>query len=298
MIRRRQQAEKRRAHHLSDIVDSLVVQRRLSDDCSCGTPRDKELDELAALAAELNAIELTPEPGFRVRLLHRLGDAAAPPAPPVRRRRARVHARRWASRPASALAVVAVIAVLLRPARPAGRGLRDLSKSDLAIAKMVEPGKVLFRRWRIVENIWEYPGAPSTVVERYTLEWIDGSDIRHATGKSISSSGRMHAYANVLDEGRYVPRVDDEPGYADEADGLLSIVPSRQEFEAAAARFQGNERLVVDTYLARGSIYEPIVSERRFNDAMSCRSRGPEPLPQVVLSLDDRRRSTACRCTA
>ena len=67
----------------------------------------------------------------------------------------------------------------------------------------------------------------------------------------------------------------------------LSIVPSRHEFESAAERFRGIERDVVDTYLARGSIYEPIVSERRFNDAMLKAVAGPEPLPQMLLSVDD-----------
>jgi hypothetical protein len=163
-----------------------------------------------------------------------------------------------------------------------------LTKSDEAIAGLVEPGRVLFRRWKIVDRIRERPDAQEQRVERYTLEWIDGSDVRHATGKSLTASGRMYlAYANVLDGGQYIPRVYYEPGFAGESRGLVSRVPSRQEFEAAASRFTGGERQVVDRYLARGYIYEPIVSERRFNDAMLKPLTGPEPLPQAVLDVDE-----------
>jgi len=290
MTRRSQhRAERQRAHRLSDLVDSMVVQRRWCEETATTAPTDGELTELATLAAELNAIVLAPEPGTRARLFTRLRDM-----PAHRRRMSEARLALFRSlaiglSPVSALAIVAaIVLVLLNLRGPLVAASEILSKSDQAIVKLLRPGKVLFRRWRIVEKIWDAPGLPPRVVERYTLEWIDGSDVRHATGKSISSSGRMFlAYANVLDGGQYVPRVYYDPGYGNEPNGLLSIVPSRHEFEAAAARFAGRDREIVDSYLARGPIYEPILSERRFNHAMFRGAAAPEMLPHVVLSVDE-----------
>lgn len=280
-----------RAQRLSDFVDSLVIQQRVSGDSTTGGEPDGELDDLSQLAADLSAIALTPPAGFRERLRRRLGDGHRPDdARPRLAGFMLVRALQAGLRPAMVLGLAAGVTlfVLSLAGSRMASAAAILTKSDEAIAGLVEPGRVLFRRWRIVDRIREQPGAPEQIVERYTLEWIDGSDIRHATGKSITASGRMYlAYANLLDDGGYVPRVYYEPGFADEPRGLLSTVPSRQEFEAAATRFTGSERQVVDRYLARGYIYEPIVSERRFNDAMLKPLAGSEPLPQVVLSVDD-----------
>jgi hypothetical protein len=282
--------DRQRAQRLSDFVDSLVVQSRIGDSTPSGHT-DRELDHLAQLAADLTAIGLTPEPGVRERLFRQVTQVPVAPG-----RASRPFGSAFGRIVRSGLRLAAVFAVGVA----AAFGVLDLlgsrnasasailTKSDLAIARLVRPGKVLFRRWRIVERMRDRSDGPERVVERFTLEWIDGSDIRHATGKSQTPSGRVYlAYANGLDHGRYVPRVYYEPGFADEANGLVSIVPSRQEFEAAASRFSGSERQVVDRYLARGYIYEPIVSERRFNDAMLQPVVGREPLPQVVLSVDD-----------
>jgi hypothetical protein len=282
--------EEQRAHRLSDIVDNIVVRRRLTDASATSRQPDRELDHLAELAAELSAIALQPDEQVRKRLLRGLSEAAkARSRSSVFTSLAMLRAMTMGLKPASALAAVALAGLVLLSLRGSQASAAEiLTRSDLAIAKLVQPGSMLFRRWRIVERIRDSPGAPERRVERYTFEWIDGSDIRHAVGKSISSTGHNYlAYVNVLDAGRYVPRVYYDPGFANEPDGLLSIVPSRQEFEASAARFTGNERRVVETYLARAYIYEPIVSERRFNDAMLTSVAGPEPLPHVLLAVDD-----------
>lgn len=281
--------EEQRAHRLSDMVDNIVVRRRLSDESMAGRQPDREIDQLAALAAELSAIALKPDDGCRRRVRRQTTDAqSAARHSSILTSLAKVRALSVSLNPISALAGVALIGLLaisLRGSRASAAEI--LTRSDLAIAKLVEPGSMLFRRWRIVEHIRERGGTAQRV-ERYTHEWIDGSDIRHAVGKTISSSGRNYlAYVNVLDEGRYVPRVYYDRGYAGEVNGLLSIVPSRHEFEAAATRFTGSERLALETYLARSYIYEPIVSERRFNAAMLTSVTGPEPLPRVLLAVDD-----------
>jgi hypothetical protein len=285
-----QEDEEQRAHRLSDLVDSIVVRRRWDDE-SQGGHADREIDQLAGLAAELSAITLRPEDGCQRRMLRRIHDLRkAGQRASMFSGMALFRTLALALHPMSAVAAIALIALVAFGGRGTSASAAEvLTRSDLAIASLVEPGTMLFRRWRIVDRIRETPESPEQRIERYTFEWIDGSDIRHAVGKSMTSGGRNYlAYLSVLDEGRYVPRVYYEPGFASQRDGLLSIVPSRHEFEAAAARFTGHERLVLETYLARGYIYEPIVSERRFNDAMLKPIGGAEPLPQVLLSIDDR----------
>ena len=51
-------------------------------------------------------------------------------------------------------------------------------------------------------------------------------------------------------------------------------------------RFSGTERRILETYLARGYIYEPIFSERRFNEAMLRDVTGIDPLQRVRLSVE------------
>jgi hypothetical protein len=147
---------------------------------------------------------------------------------------------------------------------------------------------VLFRKWRIVDRIRDRPGAQDRVEQRLLLEWIDGSDIRHATGQSVNATGRVYlAYANAMVGGQYSSRIYYEPGFAGEPRGLLSIVPSREDFETALQHFTGPERRLLETYLSRGYIYEPIFSERRFNEAMLKDVSGIGPLQRVQVSLED-----------
>jgi hypothetical protein len=250
----------------------------------------RALRQLATLAAELSEIVIELEPGFREQCFRRISEVRPSRSWQSRIGTAILRAAAVSVGPLPALAAIAVVAVLLFPNLPGfpAKASEILAKSDRAIATLLQPGSVLLRRWHIVDRIRQLPDGPVRFVDRYTLEWIDGSDIRHATGQSVAADGRMYlAYANVLEHGQYVPRVYYGPGYADQVDGLLSIVPSRHEFESAAERFRGLEREVVETYLARGSIYEPLVSERLFNDAMFKAVTGPESLPQVLLSVDD-----------
>jgi hypothetical protein len=300
-------ADRQRAQRVADYADSLVVSRRTNDDqrSAAFLNSDREFPALAELAATLTAIRIDPPAGIETELARRLTALEARPCE-SQLRMTLINRCRKASRllwrgvadaaslptakPITAVAVnLLVIAVTFATLRsPSASAAEILARTDAALASLVEPGKILFRRWRIVERIRDRPGAPERIEHRFLMEWIDGSDIRHATGKSTTPSGRTYlAFANLLQGGHYSPRIFYEPGYANEAAGLLSVVPSREEFEEAVTRFTGTDRRILETYLARGYIYEPIFSERRFNQAMLNESAAVEPLQRVRLSVED-----------
>jgi len=299
--------DRQRAQRVADYADSLVVSRRTDDDerNAAFVNSDREFPALAALAATLTSIRIDPPDGMKAHVARRIGQLEARPldsrTPVQAIDRCRTQCRLiWVTvvrvtrlpkgRPLTAVAVnlvlIAVAFAILRS--PSASAAEILARTDAALTNLVQPGKQLFRRWRIVDRIRDTPGAPERIERRFLMEWIDGSNIRHATGKSVTPSGRTYlAFANVVEEGRYSPRIYYEPGYANEPAGLLSIVPSREDFEEAAARFGGTERRILQTYLARGYIYEPIFSERRFNEAMLQEAAGVEPLQRVRLSVED-----------
>src|SRR5690606_25020994 len=67
----------------------------------------------------------------------------------------------------------------------------------------------------------------------------------------------------------------------------LSITPTRQEFAEAARRFSGEERQIVEDYLTRGHLYEPILSEHRSNNSILQQLGFAPAIPREVLSVDE-----------
>jgi hypothetical protein len=309
MKRRNQNPELDQARRISEFVDSLVVQHRVSGDSSdVQTHADgSEFRELSRLATLLSGIRVVPSEGASDDVVSRLikqrfEAAAGSRLGPRRGRRIALTAWRWlGSSPfrmlKSAGATVAALTILLLVLDvlplPSASAAGILTRADAALVSLAPPGKLLFRRWRIIDHIRDRPEAVERIEERYTFEWIDGSDRRRAMGRSYLATGPMYAaYVNALDHDQYVRRIYLAPGLSalgvsNEPRGLLSIIPSAAEFEAAAARFNGADRAVLETYLARGYMYQPLISERRFNDAMLKEITGPAPLPRVRLSLDD-----------
>jgi hypothetical protein len=298
-------AEQERARRVSDYADSLLVRRRTHDDDrnAVVAGSDREFPRLAKLAAMLAAVRVEPPPRTEVDVARRVRELAEQPLPNQvgrlwvrwreRCRMQRIHAlqmlRRAIVRPLTIAAVnlLVIIVALAFVRSPNASAAEILARTDAALVNLIQPGKMLFRRWRIVDRILDRPGAPERVVHRLLLEWVDGTDIRHATGKSVSSTGRTYlAYACVIEDGRPVPRMYYEPGYANEPLGLVSLIPSREQFAQALTRFTGAERRILDTYLSRGYIYEPILSELRFNQAMLRDVTGIEPLQRFRLSVD------------
>jgi hypothetical protein len=297
------------ARRISDYIDSLVFQRRLLE-----SPVDQEtapfggeLRELSRLAALLSGIRLVHPEEVQAEIARRIVNAPAKQRRPTSMfrwatvRQVVTRSRQIAAgffkawRPAAVTAIAATVVLLTFDvvSQHTASAAEILTRADAVLDRVVPPGKLLFRRWKIVDQIREYPGAPARLEERYTLEWIDGSDRRRAIGRSYRVDGRMYAaYVGDLDHGQYVRKIYLAPGLSalgvsNERRGLLSVTPSAAEYEAALARFGDADRRVLETYLARGYIYQPLVSERRFNDAMLQEVAGPAPLPRVRLSLDD-----------
>ena len=93
----------------------------------------------------------------------------------------------------------------------------------------------------------------------------------------------MRAHART---GELKPRVYFAPGFSNEPRGLLSIEPSRREFQHALAAFGPHDGEKLKTYLDRGYIFEPISGERRFNRiALETSTEQNAPLPRVMVSL-------------
>lgn len=255
--------------------------------------------DLQQLARELSAVQLTPADGFRERLRRELEDASR-----IQQRRPwtlidsiRNMAARVRTLPAvplrpvfAAVAFLLVVALAPHLSRSGPVSAAEvLTRAEHAIGALVSRDELIFRKWRIVERFQDRPGAPERTATRYLVEWMDGADMRRATGQSLDASGHMYlAYVRDVLDGRLVPRVYYEPGYAGEAGGLVSLVPDRHQFEAAVLRFQTTERAMLTAYLAGGNApYEPVTSEIRANHLALNETRSDtSPIAPVRLSLD------------
>jgi hypothetical protein len=267
------------------------------------TVDDAECGELVDLATELSSVRFAaPEP-FRESLRREIEVIQQRDRAPFGRRFGGTFADAFArlrATPAlgafSMRAVYAaagcVIAVAIAPhlsQSPAASASEILTRAEHAVTSLVSPGEVMVRKWRIVERIQERPGAPERTTTRYLLECLDGNDIRHASGRSLDASGHMYlAYVREMVNGRYTPRVYYEPGFAGEVQGLVSVVPNRHEFEAAASRFPTYERKLLTEYLGRGfGPYEPVTTELRYNEsALATRADDESPMSPVRVSLE------------
>jgi hypothetical protein len=125
-----------------------------------------------------------------------------------------------------------------------------------------------------------------TFRESIIHEWMDGADFGRVAGRNERDGRTYLAYASVRENGELRPRVYFARGFSGEAGGLLSIEPSRRDFQAALAGFAPGDREKLQTYLDRGYIFEPISGERRFNQlALETSTEQDAPLPRVMLSL-------------
>lgn len=267
------------------------------------TAEDAACSELVDLATELSGVRFMPPAHFRESLKREIERIEEQNRSPLGRPFSRLVADAFARLRATAalggfpartayaaagLLVVVAIAPLLSPS-PAVSASEVLTRAEHAVASLVSPDEVMFRKWRIAERMQERPGAPERTTTRYLLEWLDGADIRHASGRSLDASGHMYlAYVREMVNNRYTPRVYYEPGFAGEARGLVSIVPNRYEFEAAASRFPAHERNLLTEYLGRGfGPYEPVTTELRFNEsALAAREHDESPISPMRVSLE------------
>lgn len=297
--------DQQRAERISDYIDGLVVRQREGDLPVC-TPGDREFSDLTDLAQSLLAIRFMEPEAFRDDLLADL--SRRPGSGPVR--------RLWPFGPFLSLRHTALARLIHSIGRrsPAQRLLRAtvsiaplgvvvafvvwhlafthtvsaaeiLSRADLALANLVHQGQLLNRRWQVTESTSDASGQRNSVREYIRTEWMDGGDFSRVAGRN-EENGRVYlAYSSVREDGEVRPRVYFGPGFSDELRGLLSVEPTRGEFQRALVRFGAADRRKLQTYLDRGYIFEPISGERRFNRSiLENADERAAALPRVIVS--------------
>lgn len=273
------------AQRLSDYVDGLVVREREGEVPVC-TLRDQEFRDLTELAQSLLAIKFLEPEAFRDQLLADVSRRRE--AEPVRRVRPfgellhlwhaalarlpqpagwRAPAQPMVRTAATVAPLGVVVAVLVWHLAfiHTVSAAEVLSRADLALANLVGQGQLLNLRWQVTQRTSDARGEKETVREYVRTEWMDGADFSRVAGRH-EERGRVHwAYSSVREHGEIRPRVYFGPGVSDELRGLLSIEPTRGEFQNALLGFSALDRRKLQTYLDRGYIFEPISGERRFN---------------------------------
>jgi hypothetical protein len=291
-------------------VDGLVVHRR-EEGVSAFTDDDREFKELTELARALSMVQFQPPDDFRNDLrgrLPRMSEEARATrrgwfghgvyftrwqtgAREIDGRRLRSfrHVTHTAAAMAPLLALVATFVWHVGGARTVSAA-EILTRADEALAKLVHDGQILHRRWKVVDAVRTPDGREETVRESISNEWMDGADFTRVAGRN-EARGRVYlAYVTVREAGEIRPRVYFAPGFSNEPLGLLSIEPSRREFQDALDTFGEHDRDKLRTYLNRGYIFEPISGERRFNRiALETSTETNASLPRVMVSLREER---------
>ena len=299
-------SEQECARRICDYIDSLVVQER-ERDLPVLTPGDQEFVELTGLAQSLLSIRFLDSEAFRGELLGRLRKQAeqervdgvwrrADPARPFRTKWAwllrslgwgdvtgRLMAKTAA--PVAPLTLVGLFLVWHLAVTQTASPADVLSRADLALSNLVHDGQILNRKWRVTETITDERGL-RTAREYFRTEWMDGADFSHVAGLN-EEQGRVNlAYSSTREGEEVRARVYFSPGRYDESRGLLSIEPTRNEYQKALRNFSNSDRRKLQTYLNRGYIFEPISGERRFNRSMLENDGGiAVALPRVIVSL-------------
>lgn len=296
--------ERERARRIAEYVDALLIHRRRRQrQLHADTPADREFRELARLAGALSRIDVVPREEFASELRNQLpGIAAAAESArsePIMRSAgtmlraavSRIWRLDYVMRTVTATAVLVVLAFVVVSEISTSKTVsaaQILTRADATLAEQVRPGTVLYQRWRVADIRRAVDGRETTQ-ERFIDEWLDGSDLQHVAGRWMTTSGQLlTAYSNVREDGEYRGRVYFAPSATNGPRGLLSIEPTRREFQQAAEQFSYGDRLKLNRYLARDYIYEPIVGERRFNRAVIEHTAGDASIaPRMRLSLDD-----------
>jgi hypothetical protein len=285
-----------RARRLSEFVDSLLVPPRYDDRGSEFPADDRESRELRRLARTLAGITIAPPGTFQQDLARRLPALAAESSLRSRWRQAcgRVVGSLFAPKrlsPALSAAVLLTVAVIVIRAVfdvPVASASEILSRSDAALARLVRPGQLLYRCWRVTSTTTDPSGVQRHGRVRTIREWMDGNDFDRVAGRWSSADDRLLiGYTSIGRDGERRPNAYFSPGVFGEARGLFSIEPTADEFKQAVRKFPAPAQRELDVYLHRQYIYLPIAGERTFNRAVVEASREAESeLARVVLSFD------------
>jgi len=294
-----------KARRLSAFADALLLEQRERDQDPEGLQGDQELRGLRDLIERLSTLRIDPPPSFEDALLARLpamADARRTEVAGWRVRAAEGWRAMWrrvdgARRPtyagvwrtAVAAAFVAAILIASRTVDPPIASANEiLSRSDAALATLVHPGQLLYRRWKVTSETTGANGVNTKRTVKMIHEWMDGANFDRVAGRWYSDDGRLLiAYSSVSEGGELRPNVYFSPGVYSEPRGVLNIEPTVAEFREAVHLFPPSMQHALDVYLDRQHIYEPIIGEVRSNRTMiQAPSYGTSDLPRMVVSLD------------
>jgi hypothetical protein len=288
--------QEEKARRLSEYVDSLLLQQRYEQRGSEFPLEDREFHELRGLAQSLADLTSEPPVGFARDLARRLPALAAETSPrsTVAGAWARIRSTMSAlpsfSPVFSAAMTLLAIALVFRAVLdvPVVSASEILTRSDEALVRLIKPGQLLYRRWKVTSTTIEQDGSERRGGTRTIREWMDGADYDRVAGRWSSADDRLLiGYTSIGSDGERRPHVYFSPGVFGEARGLFSIEPTAAEFQAAVRDFADPVRGQLDAYLRRQSIYLPIVGERTFNRAViDAAHQADEGPPRVVLSFD------------
>ncbi len=291
-MRRPGRNDREQARLVSAVIDGLVLARRCQGtQISFDAAGRREVCEFSAFAQAFNELTIVPPEDFGSELHDRLlalGTSATRGRPDSAW--SALVAVRVAVPSAVAATLVAVVLVVVRSlvTMPVASASEIVSRSDAALVRLVRPGEVLHRRWKVSTVTTDAGGAVVRRGERMIHEWQDGGDVERVAGRWYSTDDRLLvAYTSVPPSGERRPHVYFSPGVYGEELGLLSVEPTREELEQAVQQFPAAVRPALRDYLNRQYMYLPITGERRFNHAiLEAPSRDSGGMPRLILSLD------------
>jgi hypothetical protein len=297
-------ADREQARWIAAYVDGCVIHRRVANRRYESVGADeRELGGLRELADSLNELDIVVPDAFSHDLIQRLrsleSEAAAssqagdPVSGGVRAWVASlVGGSMWAARAITTVAaVVAGLALASRyvVSEPVVSAKEIVSRSDAAFARLVRPGQVLYRQWRVTITRIAPDGTDLGSGQRTIHEWMDGADFDRVAGRWYSGEDQLFiAYTTkVQPNGEHRAHVYFSPGAFGEARGLLNVEPTPKEFDEAVGAFPPSDGRALRVYLDRQYLYVPITGERRSNRAvLDATVANDSVMPRVVVSLD------------
>lgn len=295
--------EREQARRVAAYVDGCVIHRRNADRGAESVPsEDREFEALRELVGALNEIEVASPEAFEHTLARRIrtladqptaGPSAAARIRTLFRRGTRVAWKGWTVAPAAAVLALGIGLLLANVVRKAANppvvsAAAIVSRSDAALASIVRPGQLLYRRWKATTTITGADHRLISRTERSIHEWMDGSDFERVAGQSYTDDDQLSSgYTTRIVNGQRRPEVYFGPGVYEETKGVLNLEPTRQDYETAVYRFPPPVQVALHVYLTRQYIYQPINSERRFNAALiEAPGDGVVQLPRALVSSD------------
>jgi hypothetical protein len=161
------------------------------------------------------------------------------------------------------------------------------SRSDRALAEVLQPGQVLYRRWQH-QRIVQPASGPRTERNDVLHTWIDGSNMRRTASRLYSADGRLF-YSTVEsgasnDEALVAYFTKDNPESSHRDVVVTGYTPADRQ--NALSRLPADDQQRIREYL--GPSYRPLIGEMRFNRQLL---QGPAPsgstiAPRIRQSLE------------